>query len=180
MNDPDPTFLLRAISFAGRSHLGQMRKDGETPYFAHPVRVMTILLTEFGVTDPEVLAAAALHDTIEDTTTDRDDLIERFGPRVAEYVALLSKDKRMPEAPREQRFFDDLAAAPLEVKLCKLGDVYDNLIDSKSLTEAGRQKAVEKAKKLIALFEPTMPKAWRHALEKVRQRIEAAERSDAE
>ena len=61
-----------------------------------------------------------------------------------------------------------------------MGDIYDNLSDSKSLTAAGRQKVVEKAKKLIARFEPKMPKEWSHALEKVRQRIKAAEKSDAE
>jgi (p)ppGpp synthase/HD superfamily hydrolase len=160
--------LLEAISFAARKHQGQTRKDGRTPYFAHPVRVLMILITEFGVTDPEVLAAAVLHDTIEDTTTDYDDIAERFGPRVAGFVALLTKDARMPEEERERRFLADLAAAPIEVRLCKLADTYDNLIDSVALTPAARQKALDKAKKLLAAFEPTMPDEWRASWEKVR------------
>src|SRR5436190_896130 len=89
--------LLEAISFAARKHQGQLRKDDRTPYFAHPVRVMMIVRDRWGITDPEVLAAAVLHDTIEDTTTDYDDVVKRFGPRVAQLVALLTKDKRLPE-----------------------------------------------------------------------------------
>src|SRR5256885_16211304 len=88
--------LLEAISFAARKPQGQLRKAGRTPYFAHPVRVMMIVRDRWGVTDPEVLAAAVLHDTIEDTTTDYDDVVKRFGPRVAQFVALLTKDKRLP------------------------------------------------------------------------------------
>jgi guanosine-3',5'-bis(diphosphate) 3'-pyrophosphohydrolase len=127
------------------------------------------------VTDWEVLAAAVLHDTIEDTTTDYDEILERFGPRVAGFVALLTKDKRLPEEEREERYFAALAAAPLEVKLCKLGDTYDNLTDSRSLTPEGRRKAVAKAEKLLAAFEPRMPAEFRSILEKVRQRMEQCE-----
>src|SRR5487761_428145 len=122
--------LLSAISFAARAHQGHFRNDGETPYIAHPLRVMTIATRLFGVTDLETLAAAVLHDTIEDTKTDHDDLSEKFGRRVADYVAALSKDKRLPEERRERDYHDTLSAAPLAVQLCKLADVYDNLIDS--------------------------------------------------
>jgi len=176
MNHTEANLLSRAISFAARSHSGQVRKDGETPYFAHPVRVMTILLTQFGVRDPEVLAAAVLHDTIEDTTADRDDLIEHFGPRVAELVAVLSKDKRLPEDERERRYFDDLAAAPLDAKLCKLGDALDNLVDCESLPPGGRRKAADKAKQLLELFAPGFPGEWEHVLDIVRDQCRRTER----
>ena len=89
-----------------------MRADGATPYFAHPVRVMLSVVRELGEADPETLAAAALHDTVEDTTTDFDALAGEFGETVARYVALLTKDKRLPEKEREDRYFSDLAAAP--------------------------------------------------------------------
>ncbi|OYV87741.1 MAG: hypothetical protein B7Z73_09670, partial [Planctomycetia bacterium 21-64-5] len=92
--------LLSAISFAARAHEGQFRKDGETPYIAHPLRVMTVASQLFGVSDLEALMAAVLHDTIEDTRTDHDDLSEQFGTRVADYVAALTKDKRLPEETR--------------------------------------------------------------------------------
>ncbi len=74
----DTELILNAISFAAHAHDGQLRKDRCTPYVAHPFRVMTVLRIVFQVTDPELLAAAALHDTIEDTKTDRDELAERL------------------------------------------------------------------------------------------------------
>src|SRR4051812_7757424 len=100
---PDPTALLfDAIAFAARAHRHQMRKDGITPYFSHPVRVMMVARQVFGCNDPKVLAAAILHDTIEDTTTDYDDLAERYGTDVANWVVALTKDMRLPEAEREE------------------------------------------------------------------------------
>ena len=80
----DTSIVLRAISFAARAHQGQLRKDRCTPYAAHPLRVMTVLLTVFKVDDPELLATAVLHDCIEDTTTDCDDLERQFGVRSGE------------------------------------------------------------------------------------------------
>src|SRR3954467_9177362 len=96
--------LLEAAGFAARAHRHQFRKDGLTPYAAHPFRVCLIVRHGFGIGDPEFLAAALLHDTIEDTTTDFDDLEERFGARVAGWVAALSKDTRLPDAEREAAY----------------------------------------------------------------------------
>ena len=166
--------LLKAISYSLRKHAGQLRKDGRTPYAAHPMRVMSILAFEFGVKDPEVLAIAVLHDTIEDTTADRDDL-EQFGRRVARAVATLSKDKRLPEERREFRYFKRLAKAPVETKLCKLADTLDNLIDAQSLPSEARRKTLAKAKELVKLFAPDFPKEWAHALDLVKERIKSAE-----
>lgn len=163
--------LLQAISFAARAHQGHFRNDGQTPYVAHPLRVMTILAERFGVRDPATLAAAVLHDTIEDTKTDHDDLSEHFGPRVADFVAALSKDKRLAEKPREQQYHDALAAAPVEVQLCKLADVYDNLLDSAGMEPAQRRKKIAKAQEAVDRFAPTFPDPWRHALDMVRELI---------
>src|SRR5690242_17242449 len=107
--------LLEAISFAARAHQGQIRKDRVTPYAAHPFRVCTIVQQVFGIHDRGVLIAAVLHDTIEDTTTDRDDLVKAFGPEVAEWVALLSKDKRMTDDAREETYRAGLDSAPWQV-----------------------------------------------------------------
>src|SRR5437660_12911865 len=92
--------LLRAVAFAARAHRGQLRKDGRTPYVSHVFRACLTTRHVFGVDDPAVLTAAVLHDAVEDTTTDFDDLAEEFGPEVAGWVALLSKDKRLPEPRR--------------------------------------------------------------------------------
>ncbi|MGH7193593.1 MAG: HD domain-containing protein [Candidatus Saccharimonadales bacterium] len=178
MDHPEIKPLLEAISFAARAHQGHFRNDEKTPYLAHPLRVMTILAERFGVRDPETLAAAVLHDTIEDTRTDHDDLSERFGPRVADFVAALSKDKRQPEDRRERHYHDALAAAPVEVQLCKLADVYDNLLDSAGMAPPQRRKKIDKALQAVDRFAPGFPDEWRHALDMVRELIAAAERGD--
>jgi guanosine-3',5'-bis(diphosphate) 3'-pyrophosphohydrolase len=170
----DSHLLLRAISFAARAHQCQQRKDQVTPYVAHPMRVLTVLATIFHVKDAETLATAVLHDTIEDTNTDYDDLLRHFGQRVADHVALLSKDNRLPEADRERAYFAALAGAPCEVKLCKLGDTYDNLIDAEFLPAAARSKAVRKARELVGLFADSLPETWQHVVPIVQQRIDAA------
>jgi (p)ppGpp synthase/HD superfamily hydrolase len=166
--------LLSAISFATRVHEGHFRKDGKTPYIAHPLRVMTIASRLFGVTDVETLMAAVLHDTIEDTRTDHDDLSEQFGPRVADYVAALSKDKRIGEERREREYHDALAAAPVPVQLCKLADVYDNLLDSIGMEQKDRRKKIDKAQEAVDRFTPTLPGEWHHALTLVREAIQKA------
>src|SRR5439155_11258577 len=121
--------LLEAIAFAARAHQGKLRKDRVTPYASHVFRVCLVLRHVFGIDDRQALMAAALHDTIEDTDTDFDDLKETFGTDVAEWVAALSKDKRLPEGEREQAYAAALARAPWQVKACKLADVYDNVMD---------------------------------------------------
>lgn len=130
-------------------HKHQVRRDGVTPYVEHPKAVMAILRDEFKVTDVDTLAAGLLHDTIEDTATDYDEVSERFGNRVADYVSALTKDKRLPEAKREREYFAQLARAPLPVRLCKVADSLHNLRDSDA---AHRPKAAKKARKLLEIY----------------------------
>jgi guanosine-3',5'-bis(diphosphate) 3'-pyrophosphohydrolase len=144
-----PPPLSSALSFAARAHQGQLRKDGATPYFAHCARVGFTVLREFGCADEDVLCAAVLHDTIEDTTTDYDDLLADFGSEVARIVASLSKDPRLPEEMRERAYFDHLAGCDWKVRLIKLADALDNLRDSGSSAVA--TKARVKAEKALAL-----------------------------
>ncbi len=146
---PAKDILGRADRFAEERHEGQFRRDGRTPYVEHPRNVMAILRDELGVEDPEVLAAALLHDTIEDTRTDHDDLQDRFGRRVADLVAVLTKDKRLPEPRREREYFARLARAPREAKLCKAADTLHNLRDTDA---AHRPKALGKARKLLRVL----------------------------
>ena len=100
----------KASAFAARAHCNQVRKDERTPYFSHPVRVALTVVLTFGCTDENVVAAALLHDVIEDTTADYDDILEQFGPKVADIVACMSKDMRMIEPKREREYDDRLAA----------------------------------------------------------------------
>lgn len=81
------SLLLKALEFAAVKHCGQRRKGADAaPYINHPIAVANILCNEGGVTDPVVLAAAVLHDTIEDTGTSREQLKRLFGPDVARIV----------------------------------------------------------------------------------------------
>lgn len=148
-----------AATFAAQRHMGQMRKDGKTPYIAHPFRVAMTVRDVFEVNDPVALAAAFLHDTIEDTTTDYDDLLERFGVEVADVVAALTKDMRMRDDLREAAYDGQLAAAPWRAKLVKLADVYDNITDS--MDAEMHKKAIQKAHRAINIAgdEPRLQKA---------------------
>jgi guanosine-3',5'-bis(diphosphate) 3'-pyrophosphohydrolase len=159
--------LLSAASFAARAHRHQVRKDGGTPYIAHPFRVCLIIRHVFGIDDPEVLTAALLHDTVEDTTTDCDDLIEHFGPRVANWVGALSKDKRMPDEHREAAYMQGLASAPLPVKLCKLADIFDNLMDSAHLSPAQRAKTLARARKYLDCLKDNLSESAQSAFDLV-------------
>jgi guanosine-3',5'-bis(diphosphate) 3'-pyrophosphohydrolase len=135
MVEPELTVapLLDAIAFAARAHRPQVRKDGQTPYVSHVFRVCLVVRHVFGIDDPQVLTAAVLHDTLEDTTTDYDDLREQFGDEVASWVAALSKDTRRREAEREKDYMAELARSGWQVQVCKLGDIFDNLLDSSKL-----------------------------------------------
>ena len=138
---------LEAIALAARAHQGQLRKDRRTPYVSHVFRVCLIVRHVFGLEDERALMAALLHDTIEDTRTDFDDLLELLradGHPVADWVAALSKDKRREEHDREAAYLAALADAPWQVKLCKLADLFDNLIDSKHLTTPEQREQTRK------------------------------------
>ena len=148
-----------------------MRRDDCTPYIAHPARVALIVAVEFGCTDETVLAAALLHDVLEDTTADYDDLLEHFGRDVADFVAYLSKDSRLVEPDREQEYDERLAEGPWRAKLIKLADVYDNLADAE--TDQARQTVLEKVRRAVALAENDPP--LQKAVKIVRARMQAAE-----
>jgi guanosine-3',5'-bis(diphosphate) 3'-pyrophosphohydrolase len=174
MNRPDPAYrtLLRAVAFAARAHRGQTRKDKATPYVSHVFRACLTTRHVFGVEDPAVLTAAVLHDTVEDTTTDFDDLAEEFGVEVAGWVALLSKDKRLPESRREEQYRAGLASAPWQVKVCKLADVYDNLLDAENVASRRERTCRHSREYLAALDQEPLTDAVRKAIAIVRRLLE--------
>ena len=128
---PNPLFQ-EAVAFAARAHRHQLRKDGKTPYVSHVVRVALTVTQVFGCDDETVLCAALLHDTIEDTTTDYDDLAERFGKPITDCVAALTKNMSLPEDAREDEYDRRIAKATWRARLVKLADVYDNFCDIES------------------------------------------------
>ncbi len=152
-----PPALLEAIAFAARAHSGQVRKDGRTPYVSHVFRVCLITRHLFGVDDAAVLMAAVLHDTIEDTTTDFDDIEQRFGREVAGWVATLTKEMRLPEAQREQNYCHGLGTSTWQVRMCKLADIYDNLSDLRNLPKEKRARVFGVTKRYLDALAVNMP-----------------------
>jgi guanosine-3',5'-bis(diphosphate) 3'-pyrophosphohydrolase len=142
--------LLRAAGFAARKHHGQVRADAATPYFAHVARVTLILSHVFHVEDEEILTAALLHDTIEDTATDYDEIAVVFGDRIADYVVQLTKNVMLPKLLREEDYQARLTIAPEPVMIAKMADLYDNLSDRLNSPKLHRTAA--SAERLLAIF----------------------------
>jgi guanosine-3',5'-bis(diphosphate) 3'-pyrophosphohydrolase len=161
--------LLEAVSFAARAHRNQTRKDGQTPYATHVFRVCLIVRHVFGIDDTNVLMAAALHDAIEDTPTDFDDLEQHFGRQAAEWAAALCKDMRRPEKEREEQYVAHLRDAPWQVRVCKLADIFDNLIDSKHLKPEPRERTRNRIRQYLDALGLNLPSEARPAYETVKR-----------
>ena len=138
-----------AAALAAQWHEHKYRRDRKTPYFAHPARVAMIIAMVFRFTDEKILAAAYLHDVIEDGDVDYDDISEPFGLEVADYVAAMSKDTRLIEDQREKEYDRQLAAGPWQGRLIKLADVYDNLSDAQ--TVSGKRKIIARGERILGL-----------------------------
>ena len=122
--------LLKALAFAAHKHRDQRRKDPEaSPYINHPIALADVLVNEGGVRDIEVVAAALLHDTVEDTATTSEELERAFGPRIARIVAEVTDDKTLSKSERKRLQIEHAAALSPEAKLVKLADKICNLRD---------------------------------------------------
>ena len=121
--------ILEAASFAKLKHSGQTRKYNGTPYIFHPCRVAGRLATHRDATD-EMVAAAYLHDVLEDTGTTVEELRSKFGTQVAELVDSLtnkSKETGLPRAERKRLDKERISEICYRAKLIKLMDRIDNL-----------------------------------------------------
>jgi len=129
--------VLRAAAFAAEKHRHQRRKDEEaSPYINHPVQVAHILVQE-NVEDPEVLAAALLHDTIEDTNTSLEELEIVFGYEIAVIVNECTDNKKLNKLERKQAQIDHAAHISHKAKLVKLADKIANVSDIDGAPPAG-------------------------------------------
>ncbi len=130
--------LLDALRFAADKHRDQRRKDRQaSPYINHPIEVASVLAMVGGVRDAATLAAAALHDTIEDTRTTADELETRFGREVRHLVEELTDDKRLPKEERKRLQIVHAAGASHRAKLIKLADKICNVRDVTHQPPAG-------------------------------------------
>jgi len=129
---------MAALRFAADKHRDQRRKDvGASPYINHPIEVASVLAATGGVSDAVTLAAAILHDTIEDTRTTAEELADRFGREVAALVQELTDDKRLPKEERKRLQIEHAAAASHRAKLIKLADKICNVRDVTHQPPAG-------------------------------------------
>ena len=125
-------FLSHAVGFASRAHAGQVRKGSDMPYIVHPAEAMAVCASF--TDDVEVLAAAVLHDVVEDTDATIEEVRELFGERVAMLVAGESEDKRehLPAADtwkiRKEESIEHLREAEDPgVRMVCLGDKLSNI-----------------------------------------------------
>ncbi len=139
----------QAASYAARAHRHQLRKDKKTPYISHPFRVAMVVRSVFDCDDEVAICTALLHDTIEDTATDFDDIEKRFGLEIAECVAVMTKNMLLREPSREADYDQRLADGPWQGRLVKLADVYDNGLDIPRASM--RKKCIERCQRALDL-----------------------------
>lgn len=124
--------LIDAIHFAAKKHTKQRRKGAdEEPYINHPLEVVNLLVNTGGVTETEILIAAVLHDTVEDTDVTKEEIAERFGQNISEIVMELTDDKSLPKAVRKEKQVEDaphISDAAKQIKICdKISNIRDVL-----------------------------------------------------
>ena len=126
----DTNLLLKALSFAAFKHRHQCRKGSPPiPYINHPIALADLLVRTANVRDPEIIAAALLHDTIEDTDTTFAELEAEFGPVISRLVAELTDDKSLPKEERKRLQVEHASSLSPRARIVKLADKVCNLRD---------------------------------------------------
>jgi GTP pyrophosphokinase len=134
--------VARAVEFAIRCHGDQRRPTG-APYLEHLLEALEVLVRGAGVTDPDVLCAAVLHDVVEDTPCTADDVRLRFGDRVADLVGWVTKpepENGVDRKAAKEAYLKGLQNAPDDAIAVKLADRASNVQTLRNLAP-GRQRA---------------------------------------
>src|SRR5215203_1836991 len=165
----DKELVARAFRFAAAAHQGQVRSSGE-PFVHHPWAVAKIC-AELHL-DEQSLAAALLHDVVEDTETDLDELRTEFGDEIAQLVEGVTKLTRTNFQTREQSDAENYRkmivamAQDVRVILIKLADRLHNM---RTIEYLGKQKQVQKAKETLEVYAPL---AHRLGINKIKWELE--------
>ena len=133
--------VRRAYAFAEHAHRGQRRKDGQA-YISHPVRVAR-LLAERGYGE-EVLAAALLHDVVEDTRVTLPEVRQAFGVRVALLVECVSEDMSLPGAERKRAYREQVRVGPADARAICAADKVCNIEDLRITAASGDHVALQR------------------------------------
>jgi GTP diphosphokinase / guanosine-3',5'-bis(diphosphate) 3'-diphosphatase len=160
----DTTLVTRAFEYAAAAHEGQQRRSGE-PFIMHPVGVAKIC-AELRL-DEQTLAAALLHDVVEDTDSDIEDVRTEFGDEIAHLVDGVTKLTRVQFQSREQAEAENYRkmvvamSEDVRVILIKLADRLHNL---RTIEYLGKQKQIQKAKEALEVYAPLAHRLGIHAL----------------
>jgi len=147
--------ILKALDFAAHKHRDQRRKDKRAlPYINHPIELANVLWREGGIADPVTIAAALLHDTVEDTETTLQELRGEFGDDVAEIVVEVTDVKWLKKTLRKRLQVAKARHASERARLVKLADKICNLRDVAAHPPAGwslerRREYFEWAKEVV-------------------------------
>lgn len=123
--------FIDSVRYAALKHAKQRRKAANAkvvPYIVHPLEAAQIL-AEVGITDEDILIAAVLHDTLEDTDATEDDLRFKYGERVLSIVQEVTDDKELSKAKRKELQISQAAKKSYAAKLVKAADKTSNMKD---------------------------------------------------
>lgn len=163
------SLVEKASLIAFVAHAGQVRKDAGSPYVIHPY-MATLVLASHGFGE-KVLAAALVHDVLEDTQVTAEQLEELLGKEVLAIVQVLTEDKSLPWEARKERYIEAIRTASPEAKAVSLADKIHNL-ESLFVAHAaqgteiwkvfnrGREQKIWFEKSLLNVFQET----WSHPL----------------
>lgn len=149
--------VKKAKMFARKKHFNQKRRDGTTPMIIHLEEVVKRLQI-MGIKDETILASGWLHDIIEDTNADYDEIYRVFGKRIADIVSALTKDTRLKQEFKENEYINRLRKSTWQSKIVKLADIIANLSDLKNSNYSRKEKKnhVEMKIKYIKSIQPAI------------------------
>jgi guanosine-3',5'-bis(diphosphate) 3'-pyrophosphohydrolase len=178
---PDLPLLFKALSFAADHHRNDTRKgeDG-SPYINHPIDVARRLV-EAGIDDPDVLCAAILHDTVEDTAVTPEEIEAEFGPRIHELVAAVTDDKTLPKEERKRLQVLHASDLDQDARRVKIADKTSNAWDVGFSPPTGwsiarRREYLEWSEQVVAGcrgVNPALEATYDRVLAEARSRVEA-------
>ena len=123
-NKRQHTLIRNALKFAAKKHAGQVRKSTDIPYLVHPVEV-GLYLQNLGMSNI-CIQAGYLHDTLEDTDTTYDELVEEFGADVANVVLELTEVSKKRALKKAENYSPDAVKVKTADLMCNVSDIYDD------------------------------------------------------
>lgn len=178
LSEEDVERVLDAADFAAEKHEGQSRKDAQkTPYILHPIGVAHYVLDVAGVSTPEILMGALLHDTVEDTNTTFAEIQEVFGPDVEGYVREVTDDKTLSRAEQMRNQIERAHEKSEGAALIKMADKLYNVSDTvlnppPSWSTEKKDSYVQFARQVVENLPPVSPEL-KEAFDQIVQEHEA-------